>query len=374
VSRRPAWLPRESHEVLLRAALGDRDQAVESWRRWSADATQDDVDAAALQILPLAWRNVSRFDDSLPKLGHARGVYRYVWVKNQVLLRFGARMLCELDRAGVGTLVLKGAALSVLHYRDLGVRLMVDFDVLVPRAMAPSAISVLRTELEPDPAAPPPEDRLAVHHSASFTDGPDRDLDLHWYSLWQSSPDEDFWAASVPIEVGGVASRSLCSTDHLLQVCAHGAVWQRQPVLRWVTDAMVLIASGDGPDWGRLVEQARKRELTLTMADALGYLASAFDAPVPEAVLRELRESRRTLAERVGRRAGTRPTTMVRALGIHWERYQRLKRVDPAAPRAKSFPAHLRRWWGHHTYPEFVRFAIGRALHGREAGRESGSV
>jgi hypothetical protein len=362
---RPAWHPSEQNELLLRAALADGDEAVGAWHAFRSLAGPDYADVAGVQLMPLAWRNLSGIDPQLEDLELLRGAYRFVWVKNQVLLDFGAEVLRALHEAGIETMVLKGAALSLLNYRDLGLRLMVDFDVLVPTRAAANAISVLGRRYAPDPDEPDPASRIDVHHSAPFTGAPDQRVDLHWYSLWQSSPDDELWRAAVPIEVGDVSSRTLCPADQLIHVCAHGAMWQRAPILRWIPDAMAVMDSDPDLDWDRVVAQARREELTSTMTDALGYLRSDFGADIPDAALDGLRGARRSVTERVGRYSLTRPMNMFRALGIHWERYRRLKRLDPDAPRPPTFVAHLRRWWGHPTYRGFIAYSLRRVFKGR---------
>jgi putative nucleotidyltransferase-like protein len=362
VGERPQWLPTETEELLLRAALLDGDEALEAWRRWrSASLTVED-ETLAFQVLPLAYRTIHRLDPGAEGLDLAKGVYRYVWVKNQVLARFGGQVIDELQSAGIDVLVLKGTALSLLHYRDTGLRLMADIDLLVPREEARRAISVMGKILHPKQPSFASEDRVLVEHGTAWVDGSGNEVDLHWYSLWLSSPDAEFWEGAVPIEVDGVRSRSLCPTDHLLHVCAHGASWHPEVALRWVTDAATVIRSTPSIDWERLVAQARRRELTITLGDALGYLRSAFGVQIPAEVLEELHATPTTLSTRAARRALTRPPTMVGVLSSHWDRYRRIKRLDPGAAAPSSFPAHLRTSWGFDSYGGLLKHAAGRLL------------
>jgi hypothetical protein len=157
----------------------------------------------------------------------------------------------------------------------------------------------------------------------------------------------------------------------LLQVCAHGAAWHRSPMIRWVGDAMMVMRSTPDLDWDRLVAQARKRRLTLTLSGALEYLGSAFAAPVPAGVLGGLRGSSHGLTERFATRAADRPQTMLRSLALQWERYSRLKILDPTADRPPSFGAQLKGAWGFERYPEFLSYAVKRALGRRRGGRDA---
>jgi hypothetical protein len=367
----PAWRPTPKQELLLRAGLEDGAAAMDAWRRWRAQVEPEQIEGTAFQILPLVSYNLSRIDPSDPDLALIKGVRRHAWTNNQRLIKLGEAVLADLHREGIETLLLKGLSLGTLYYPDMGARPMMDLDVLVRRDAALRAIAVLGTTL--DPGTAPPEELLRVQHGMPFTDLAGRELDLHWYSLWRASPDEDFWDAAIEMELGGVPTRTLSPPDMLLQVCVHGAAWHRTPMIRWIGDAMMVMRATPDLDWGRFVAQARKRELTLTLTAALDYLRSTFGAPVPAEVIARLRESRPSLTERFATRAADRPQTMARSLALQWERYRRVKVLDPGASRPPSFGEHLKSAWGCETYPEFIGYTVQRAL-GRRRGGRNGRV
>src|SRR4051812_21498162 len=152
------WLPDGTDEFLIKAAVEDGDQAIAAWGEWKRRRSLDEAGHAAFLILPLVYRNLTGLSLQDPELGRIRGVYRFTWSRNQLLLHLGGIALRDLRQAGIETIVLKGAALSVSQYRDLGVRQMGDFDVLVPRRRVTEAIDALRVSLEPHPASPHPEE------------------------------------------------------------------------------------------------------------------------------------------------------------------------------------------------------------------------
>jgi hypothetical protein len=194
-----------------------------------------------------------------------------------------------------------------------------------------------------------------VHHSTSFLDPEDRELDLHWYSLWHSAPDEDFWQAAVPIEISDASSLALCPADQLLHVCAHGAWWAPEGSIGWVADATRIIRTG--LDWGRFCSSAAARRIAGLLGEPLAYLKGEFEAPVPDEVIAELARCPRSLLERAAWRAGRVPSSPLGITLTHLERYRRLKRLDPDAPRPSSFPKHLAGWFGYDDYLSFSRFA-----------------
>lgn len=359
-ARRPGWLPTEPQELLLRAALDDRERALGAWAEWKDRKGADRSDGADLQILPLVAVNLERLDPDDPELGRLRGIRRFTWSKNQLPLKLGLEALRELERAGIETLVLKGGALSVLYYRDWGTRLLGDFDVLVPRESAVEAIAAVRRRLILREGFTRPEERVTVATGAHF--GPEGEVDLHWYSLWQSAPDYDFWRAAVPIEIDGFPSKALCPPDQLLQVCVHGARWHAVPMLRWVADATLILRSNPDLDWDRFLGQGRRRELTATLAGALSYLREGPGAPVPAEVVEALCREPVSLAQRAARHAATHPPSLTGTLRTLWDRYRRLKRLDPASPAQPSFPAYLRAWSGSETYRRFSLYAARRMM------------
>jgi glycosyltransferase involved in cell wall biosynthesis len=65
-------------------------------------------------------------------MGMLRGIYRKAWSKNQTLFHEMAKVVEYLQHAGIKTMLLKGASLSLLYYKNNGARPMADIDLLVP--------------------------------------------------------------------------------------------------------------------------------------------------------------------------------------------------------------------------------------------------
>jgi hypothetical protein len=116
-----------------------------------------------------------------------------------------------------------------------------------------------------------------------------RQLDLHWHVLheccWKGA-DDDFWAASAPSELRGIPLRTLGAADEFLLACAHGVAWNEIAPIRWIPDALTILRESSEFDWDRVVRQTERCGVTLPMRDALHYLASAMEAPIPGDVLR----------------------------------------------------------------------------------------
>jgi hypothetical protein len=228
---------------------------------------------------------------------------------------------------------------------------MGDLDVLVPEKLFVRATGVLERAgwvAYPSPVLPEYLDTRFTH-AVLLHDARGRGVDLHCHILdmsWEPGADDTFWAASVPVALRGVPTRTLCATDHLLHLSVHGFIWVDPPPIGWVVDAMTVLRKSEGIDWARLVAVARERRAGLFVAAPLRYLARRFDATIPPDVLTELdaipasRYARREY-ELLTRRPRMSPVWLTQ---MHWIRL--VRGAGPGEPvRALSLaPAYLRFW------------------------------
>lgn len=362
-SNQEPW-PTPRQELVLRAALCQGAVAADAWRAWQAD---EQLDHGVYRLLPLVYRNLKEQGIDDPWLPRLKGIYRRTWSENQLFLRRTTTVLAAFQRHGIQTMILKGLALSLLYYKDEGVRPMRDVDVLTPTAQARQAIRALSDEgFHPSPQyyLPFKESYLAAWHGYPFTNAAGMDIDLHWHLLEEDchpDADDDFWAAATPTTVKGVPTHALDPADQLLHVCIHGVRWNPVPSVRWVADAMTILRVTPDLGWDRLVDQAQRRRLVVLLRAGLNYLQRRFDAPIPQRVLDTLANTPTSWAERREYAATTQAWDTAGPVTRFWHRYQRYWRV--ARPKyiwqqPTGFVRYLQAMWGVDSLLDVPRFAF----------------
>ena len=335
--------PTEDQILLLRAALLDADTARTAWERWRAENALETADSASLRLFPLVYSNLRSAGLDEFDLAKLKGAYRGAWVHNQLLFKRAAEALSALGDGGVPTLVLKGIALSVAHYRDDGVRPMEDIDVLVPRRDFERAITVLRGAGWAAGRDYIPTGGLRAVHAEHLQHREGGvSLDLHRYALAQAASDDEFWSAAVEIELLNAPTRVLCPADQLLHVAVHGARWNPVPPVRWLADAVVIERSaGTDLDWDRLVAEATRRGVTATLAAALECLVGAVEFPLPDGVLQRLAAAPKGLLERWASRAALQPMGGGNWLPVILDDYVRRSRIDRSVRPTEFLQEHF---------------------------------
>jgi hypothetical protein len=340
---RTCW-PTEQQELLLRAALASPDRAGDAFVEWRNVSDPDDVDDGSRRLFPLLYRSLRRAELETSMDDELKRSYVDTSVRNQQLFRTFEGVLGRLDDVGVPTLVLKGAALTVLFYGDRGVRPMADLDVLVPRDVAEHAVDVLRAdgwEFGRRRSGGPLHELLPARHSVMLRRGSD-ELDVHWHPFSESKQtdlDAAFWELAVDLEIGARQTRALAPADQLLHTFVHGLRYNPVPPLRWIADAHVVVrSSGAGVDWDRLVGLAEQCRLVAPVSAAVAYLHRQFPGVVPEPVVEAVGSLPVTRAER---RAFDDVTRAHWVLGSGRHMWRQYRRREPDRGLVRSIPGFV---------------------------------
>jgi len=339
------------HEHLLLVGLSSRDRAVEQWQQVGPTIDVATLrDRRAIKLLPLVWRSLAEAGVQDPQLAALEAIANRTRASNELLFEQLRSALEVLDIAGIRTLGLKGVPLVVSYYLDSGLRPMSDADLLVDPTDAARTIAVMREagwRLAREP-------RDFVGRAEATFASPDHEgvVDVHWrLDPWvtrnAAGRDPALWAAASPIDVLGHEMLAPAPHDLALHVVLHAyrSEWER--VVRWVPDlVLVLRDSGALFDWDVFVQRVETGHLVLPVREALEYVRTTFDAPVPGWVIDRLHAARPSRRERRKHRiASTRQTQRHWLFGQGLEFRTRWARVSVNYARAtatRALPAFLR--------------------------------
>ena len=337
---------------MLSAVLMQGQLALESWNEWRRNVDIDVIDYGSHRMIPQLYRNLQRHGVKDPLMDRLKGVYRYYLYKNEILMHRVSALLSAFEDAGIKTMVLKGAALIQLYYRESALRPMLDADVLVHAHQAEQAMELL-TKLRWKPVRyQRPQTRIPIIHSTPFEDRDGRRMDLHWHLFWEcfnANDDDDYWEHAIPIRIGGAQTLALDPTDQLLHTCWHGARWNEVPPIRWVADSMVIMGgTGEGIDWTRLLNKAQKHHIIMPVKDSLAYLKKKFNAPVPDGLLKSLSAVRVSKIEHENYEVTVNPMappTTTKILRLLYYDYRWLSSSTTARLKSLAFARHLQAKW-----------------------------
>jgi len=285
-----------------------------------------------------------------------RGIYRRTWVLNAIQLEEGERAIAALSDSEIPTMVLKGAAMVARWTGDSGVRMMADFDVLVPRERALEALSkLLEDGWEPvvGRAGSLTEADLDEEHAILLRSDRRGELDLHWRGLMHAggdASDRGLWGRAEPVRLGETATQVPSPEDHVHHACSHATTWSAGGRVDWIADSALIVgAVGASFDWGRVYELARLDRSTVAVRALTAALSEVFGETVRGAEpARGLRVPRPELTERIelslrGRLPHelSRPEALLLDLLEHRRRREDLVR----RPLLAALPSYARKKW-----------------------------
>ncbi|MBX3001088.1 MAG: nucleotidyltransferase family protein [Caldilineaceae bacterium] len=360
--------PTPHQELLLRAALLDKDSALAAWTQWRAEVNIEEIhpDPDSYHLLPLVYHNLKQLEMDDPFMQRMKGIHRRAWVENEMQWKAGVAVMSEFHAAGIAPVLLKNVPLTFSHYPIHGARPLGEWDLLVPRAQIHNAVARLdrlgwqpvglsRSQLT--------DDCFAVRHAQTFTAGEGRRLAVHWRTL----PDDITGAADTlfvdgaeSLTVGELSARALNPTDLLLLIVVHGIAWAPLPSARWVADAYLLLGHRE-IDWDRLIRMAESIHTTLALRTGLAYLQRYFPALIPSEVLSALERVAISTRERDLFTAQSKRSHLSGRLFSLWQRY-RHHRPQPAQNGSPllSFARYVGAYSGHQSLSEFTRWAFSR--------------
>jgi hypothetical protein len=210
-------------------------------------------------------------------------------------------VLGDLERAGIDALPLKGPALAELTYANPSLREFIDLDVLVRPDDVDRAAEVLKSRGFHSREALD-GGRKVAHGNAEYArhfQRNDMSIDLHWRfsrGYFASGIDGDeCWRTARPANVQGHTIRSLSPEMTILGLCIHGGKHRPMPwaKLKWICDIDEILSGGNGPDWYRTMNMARRMGCTRMLHLGMALTEKLLGSPLPAEFARSVRQDRR---------------------------------------------------------------------------------
>jgi hypothetical protein len=341
-------LPDDTDTALLRACLlrdgAGRDAWAECLRRIPdlVALFKDDVNGRK-RLGPLLLSALSAYHGEAPQ--GLLTALRMARLREELRAREYRRICFEalacLDEAGVPCLVLKGAALGELVYRDPVLRHAHDINLLLERHDLDRAAALLAREgLSPVHGAGRAGGSATLIHPSGLPVVLQTELfQIPLYRI----PGETLWARSRPTLIAGRSTRVLSPEDTLVHALGHASYCPTRTTLQWAADAHLLLARQPDFDWDYATAAAARARLALSQLLQLRYLADVMGALVPRTVLTSLGRTA----------AAVRP--IERDAALFGARHGRGKMLVPRSWRARLAVAR----WSLFPSPAYLRWAYG---------------
>lgn len=197
----PGLFPTQEQQLVLRAALGQRDEALAAYAQWVArvDLTAD-FDREVFRLLPLLYERLRELGYRDALTGRLKGVYRLAWAKSHRLFADTRPILDRFVAAGLPVMALKGAPLGLRYYGNIALRPMSDVDLVVPASQVDVAVGILQ-DMGYRPWKQVDADLKKFRHAVGFFAPGPKEFDLHWHMLFDfcdDGPDKEFWQTAQP--------------------------------------------------------------------------------------------------------------------------------------------------------------------------------
>ena len=233
-------------------------------------------------------------------MGQLEARYLQTVAKNLTLRSELRNILEALEDHGIDTIVLKGAALAETAYGNIGLREMLDIDILVPpekAMMAYAAVENLGYSPKEDVQKQDERRLRHEHFSQLFGGWKPCIVEIHTNIVGVDNPlrfdVSGFWDRAVEVDIAGTRAMVLSPIDQLIHLSIHffkdrhGSSYSALSQL--LDMAMVIRRTAGSFDWTLLTYEATSKGITGPVFLGLYLAKMLLLAKVPEDVISSLR-------------------------------------------------------------------------------------
>ena len=286
--------------MLLDFLLADEHRARGAWQEWTSNNRFEDIDSVSYLLVPQLTRRLKQLALQYPAMKKLEGIHKSHWYSNNLLLLGLADVVEHFRSRGIESLVIKGISAGRYYREDIGIRPMVDTDILIRPVDLPAALEILAdTGWRTDPAYSDSMIRNTLRYrdkACSFRKG-NVGIDLHWYAThidFSRGTHEELWSNRVPISVQSFNFTVPSDIGLLYLLCLHAMRFEANVRILWITDIVHLMwTAGNNLDWDRLADIGRRAYTDHIVHAALAGLAERY-GNLPEGCHRAPRSTRLT--------------------------------------------------------------------------------
>ncbi len=207
--------------------------------------------------------------------------------------------LCQLfvDN-NIMVMPLKGVALSLRLFGDVGIRQARDLDLLIqPRDLDRAYLILESEEYRTNSINFTMTEKqrscfIRHFHHFEFFNSTGLCVELHWnLYAWPTVQVESIWQESSVAECAGAPVQRMDDDTLLLMLCDHGAkhAWFR---LKWLSDIVMLLTEERPQGWHSLIARAEELDLKRTLAQAALLARWIYGIPLAEELSAIIREEK----------------------------------------------------------------------------------
>lgn len=223
--------PDSDQTLLLRAILAGGPESLEAWSEWRNMTDFQALDHSSQWLIPMLYRCLSNQGVAEKELLEYRSVFRHVWYKNLLMLRWLRSIASDLQQQRVAYCCYGAAALSLASYQDFGVRPIGALNLLLSEEDLTDLAGTLQKHGCAGDAS-----------SGIYRDTLGRLIQLKWVSALEL---QGAIATDEIADFGGEKISLLNRKIHGYDILAKHQSWDHQSSLLWITDFVSLYQSAD---------------------------------------------------------------------------------------------------------------------------------
>ena len=253
---------------------------------------QFSVEEGLAPLLYHRLKNCSRGNEIPPSaLETLKGSYSTTAIRNMELYRALHTVLCALRDNRIEVIVLKGAHLAQAVYGNIGLRPMIDLDLMVRAPDLSRAGTCLKELGYVEDEKNGSEHAVSCSHYAYTGSAPSESLEIHWNIEGEPTPFkipiDELWERRCAAMIAGVQTSTLSPEDLLLHLCVHTSFHHlfNSFAIRSLCDIAETVRHYDGQlDWEQVVNRCRQWRATNCVYLTLHLAKELLGANVPDEI------------------------------------------------------------------------------------------